>query len=421
MPISRENKTYTAADIKRYHDGAMSPAEMHALESAALEDPFLSDALDGYAYTDDQARDLRGLAEAIRPKEKEAKKTILFNTVWFRVAAMLILIAGAAYIGFQKGMTKERNTGIAKNTAPVVLPQTTRPATILADTSDNLASNTQQDKLIKKNKAPGVKADTNLTGIPNDVAVNFTQDESSVRFDKATAPIIMEKQNDDIAKDADKTKAQAKHPFVLRGKVLDNTGSPIPFANISSNKGDLHFNTDIEGSFSLPVKDSVFMANVSALGYASVNTAMNSNSRQNIIIVPKQEGQLSEAVVTGYDRRRKAANASISKISKKDIAAPKTETTANEQADKYSIPIKGRQFYDRYLIDSLRRPAIADAESIKGTVVLSFIVTRNGNPEKIKIVQSLCKSCDEEAIRLLKAGPKWSYTNKKRATLSVQF
>ena len=40
---------YTAADIEKYHNGLMSSKERHALEKAALDDPFLADALEGYA------------------------------------------------------------------------------------------------------------------------------------------------------------------------------------------------------------------------------------------------------------------------------------------------------------------------------------------------------------------------------------
>jgi len=46
---NRHHINYTYADIRRYYEGQMSPAERHALEAAALEDPFLADAVDGYA------------------------------------------------------------------------------------------------------------------------------------------------------------------------------------------------------------------------------------------------------------------------------------------------------------------------------------------------------------------------------------
>ena len=52
---------FTAADIERYHSGKMTDKERNAIEKAALEDPFLSDALEGYLLTSTTAADLESL------------------------------------------------------------------------------------------------------------------------------------------------------------------------------------------------------------------------------------------------------------------------------------------------------------------------------------------------------------------------
>ena len=49
--MTEKNKKYTAADFERYYTGVMPVNEMHELERAALEDPFLADALEGYTCT----------------------------------------------------------------------------------------------------------------------------------------------------------------------------------------------------------------------------------------------------------------------------------------------------------------------------------------------------------------------------------
>lgn len=49
---------YTQADIERYLQGKMTNAEMHAIEKAALQDPFLADAIEGYKITNfDKAKE----------------------------------------------------------------------------------------------------------------------------------------------------------------------------------------------------------------------------------------------------------------------------------------------------------------------------------------------------------------------------
>ena len=53
MSEQRKNNTpYTLLDIEQYLQGKLSPAEMHALEKAAVQDPFLADAIEGYQSAD---------------------------------------------------------------------------------------------------------------------------------------------------------------------------------------------------------------------------------------------------------------------------------------------------------------------------------------------------------------------------------
>ncbi len=47
MNANDKYKHYSAADIREYLRGDLSAREMQALEAAALEDPFLADALEG--------------------------------------------------------------------------------------------------------------------------------------------------------------------------------------------------------------------------------------------------------------------------------------------------------------------------------------------------------------------------------------
>jgi hypothetical protein len=48
MKHNTSHINYTAADIQRYIEGKMSPVEMNRLEKAALDDPFLYEAIEGY-------------------------------------------------------------------------------------------------------------------------------------------------------------------------------------------------------------------------------------------------------------------------------------------------------------------------------------------------------------------------------------
>ena len=45
--------------------------------------------------------------------------------------------------------------------------------------------------------------------------------------------------------------------------------------------------------------------------------------------------------------------------------------------------------------------------TVEGKVYISFIVSKNGNINQVKIIRSLCSTCDIEAIRLIKNMPNW--------------
>ncbi|MNL41233.1 Gram-negative bacterial tonB protein [compost metagenome] len=64
------------------------------------------------------------------------------------------------------------------------------------------------------------------------------------------------------------------------------------------------------------------------------------------------------------------------------------------------------KFY-AYLSKAIRYPAPAQEANVQGKVFLSFIVEKNGSLTDIKVERKLGYGTDEEAVRVLKASPKW--------------
>ena len=61
-----------------------------------------------------------------------------------------------------------------------------------------------------------------------------------------------------------------------------------------------------------------------------------------------------------------------------------------------------------------------DVYKRQGKVTLTFFVNKEGRPFDIKVKESLCKSLDKEAIRLIQEGPDWTYGNQS-AEITVKF
>lgn len=112
-----ERSTYgdfNSNDIKRYLSGMMKPEEMHRIETAALEDPLLADAIEGYELQQDidhttHHLDLqRRLAERVDAVEKTS-----FN--WWRIAAIFILVLGASTAVWYLNKPSLDNATLARN------------------------------------------------------------------------------------------------------------------------------------------------------------------------------------------------------------------------------------------------------------------------------------------------------------------
>src|SRR6185503_14182682 len=117
MSENRNIKKFSAADIERYHKGQLSAKERHDLEKAALDDPFLADALEGYGLaginaTTDIADLKNRLAERLE-KDQEKVVPITKRYSFLRVAVALVLLAGTAILLYQMMFQKHNAKEIA--------------------------------------------------------------------------------------------------------------------------------------------------------------------------------------------------------------------------------------------------------------------------------------------------------------------
>ncbi len=72
----------------------------------------------------------------------------------------------------------------------------------------------------------------------------------------------------------------------------------------------------------------------------------------------------------------------------------------------YPQPVTGKSEFERYIESNLHRPDTLTAGQ-RVVVAVSFIVHTDGSLDSIRIVRSPGKSFSDEAIRIIKSGPKW--------------
>lgn len=399
--MSSKNNGFTASDIERYHSGKMSPQERHALEKAALDDPFLADALEGYAFTSTSIADLKKIQSRLDEKQNQKKVVPLFQRYkWLSVASLFIIIAGTGWLVYdlsKKGaqpsvaVQKENKTGESSNY--------TLPNQSISIDSSTYSTTSIDKKVVNKKEAPtSAKEEAKVTNnsfseqIENDLVSNsrnnqsnaYSNNESNSNSDRrSVAP------RNEIGGNNGRFNYSSSAEL-SRNNTVSNTQRPN---NVANNKI-----VQIEGIN----KDAAADKPATRVR----NIEQNDSVKHFEIVLqplPKDSQPPMQEVVVGYGAQKK----SIDKY-------PKVTIDTLEPAEGY---VK----FDDYVVNNLKMPEELKTKTLAGEVQLSFDVDPNGQPVNITVVKSLCEKCDEEAIRLLKEGPKWKKKTNKKGKITIKF
>jgi len=352
-----QQKHYTATDIERYHSGQLSAAEMHALEKAALDDPFLADALEGYTFTNTQEKDVATLQQKLQLRiEKDEKRRGVFfmQTSWMRIAALFILFAGGGWLVFQTF------TGKLETKKEVA---TAQPASQQKETTSTQPTNNDSNTVFSDGPTNNLRVSDNTKTIQssptqNDVAVNKPAAPlPSGPPMTMTAPVQAESRIQQVDAAEVYTLRQA-NDTLIKGNTVASAKEKIQIRGTDTIK-DLH-----------------------------------------VVLTPT--GEEPETIVMNKS----------------------SDTKVRARRQSYVIdslePAEGWPRFDDYVANNLKTPDELKTKPMKGVVELAFDVNKEGEPVNITVVKSLCDKCDEEAIRLLKEGPKWK-KNKKKGTVKIKF
>ena len=75
----------------------------------------------------------------------------------------------------------------------------------------------------------------------------------------------------------------------------------------------------------------------------------------------------------------------------------------------------------KYLADSIKYPAMARENGIEGTVYVEFIIAKDGNVTEANVKRGIGGGCNEEALRIVNAMPKWTPAKQKNKPVKVKY
>jgi hypothetical protein len=375
MKDDKNHMNYSTDYLRKYLNGELSDKEMQALEKAALEDPFLSDAIDGLQESGNLSSfesDVTDLHNRLnkRVQKQKKRKGIIFMFPRLQVAASILIIVAFTTLT----ITLIKNTSKQKSISSVNkkdTPQVISPAPALVQSSADTV--TSEKKTAEA--AAVVKIEKNKS-----IAANSRRTPMSI---------------------ADNEEVKKKDTIhYVQGIVQDDSGRAIASATIRLAGLNKAVATDTNGYFKLYLnknkKDQEIAIN--SAGFKTINANVAPDSSLLKFQMQNAPGQLNEVVVTGYGTQKK-----------RDITGSVTTAT--------TLHPQGWQVMYNYINENKK---INNADSVlKGEEIICFEVNKNGKLSSFKVTKSISSSHDAEVIRLLKSGPPLQPVNGKKQTCQV--
>lgn len=375
--------------LSDYIQGLRKGKEAHRLEKESMKDPFLADAIDGYNQVEGN-HEQRIEQLRIQISARSTKKRNTYAIIWSVAACLVIGFGISSYFLFLKETPEPVIPIIPQKEIALVPTKTKTDSTPISPVSMKQAD--KKDIIAKSRTTISKPPSAPITTMPmeeetSDQMVAAT-DEEVIMTTGASDPESVKKMR--IAK-----MAVIPTNDIIKGKVTDQKGEPLIGARVMYKGTNIGTVTDVNGEFSLLKKAENKQLTAQYIGYDPVEVPVDT-SRTMLIAMNEDQKGLSEVVVVGHGVNKKA------------------------NKDNTPQPVDGKRKYLKYLKKNLVRPTDETCAQVKGKVVLTFLVNRDGRPFHIKVKKSLCESSDKEAIRLVQEGPDWTYGNKQ-AEVTVKF
>ncbi len=82
---------------------------------------------------------------------------------------------------------------------------------------------------------------------------------------------------------------------------------------------------------------------------------------------------------------------------------------------------EGTEAMYKFIYDNLTYPELAKQNGISGQVILQFVIASDGTLTRAKVVRGIGGGCNEEALRVINAMPKWNPGKHNGRAVPVTF
>lgn len=406
--------------LEDYLDGKLDAKAMHQVEKLSLEDPFVAEALAGLSQSPRRTQSLsllqKQLQERVAQKPGEQRRwRITSQRLSIAATAAVLFVTVSLLFWMKENKRQELLASQPKKIDINIAPEaaTTKPGVketpqaqaaidqALADAKSNTLANNTKSKFVENKEIQSVAAAPSLARkAPAQTNTSTKERQLNEITVVATAPAP--DRNALSGRVAGLSLTQA--PVKVTGKVTNEDGEPIIGASVQLRAGNITTHTNAKGEFVLNLDSNLSKQKlaIGSLGFKQKEVEIKANEPLHVAL-EQNANALSEVVVTGYGSEAKKVSSSVASSSQVIRVNPE--------------PAIGQEKFEQYLLDNNK--LLKDKTTTGRAVQLSFTVNDKGRPVEIKVTSALTKAENEEAIRLIKAGPDWVVPAKSATTVTV--
>ena len=139
-----------------------------------------------------------------------------------------------------------------------------------------------------------------------------------------------------------------------------------------------------------------------------------------LINVVDDEQEIKNDFVVNAEMNEETKNVEITqvKVEEEEEVAEEPIFTVVESEPEFP---GGMEALYKYLAQNIKYPQLARENGITGKVYVTFVVEKDGSIANPRILRDIGGGCGAEAIRVVKAMPKWSPGKQRGKAVRVQF
>jgi outer membrane biosynthesis protein TonB len=385
--MSEKNKNISnkSREFLRYRRNEMTGEEKNSFERELQKDPFAEEAAEGFESISPEEikNDMADLRKRIKARSSRRNRYLVYR-IAASVAVLMIISSIFIIVERDRSVKQLSVTQAESKSLEIPLNKPLRQQTAKSEVPEKLPLIAEK----RSKKTVQAKAATEKTNASTkDEVLNMAEAEkiSVIREDN----LRTEKKAANVAIPSPVaikvTGKNASEKFVSGKVIFADDNLPVAGATISVKGKRQRVVTDTGGNFSIALPDTgkqTLVANF--IGMQSKEFEAKTDSQLQVKLQPDITS-LSEVVVTGYGETR-------SKNIQKGYIQPQ--------------PVNGRSGFNKYIRENIHRPDSATTGQ-RVVVLLSFIVHTDGSLDSLKIIKSPGKLFSDEAIRLIRSGPRW--------------